>query len=59
VTGGDSQRKVEQLKTKLKEAEEKAAQYLDNWQRDKAEFINVRKRDEAGQQQFVKFANEN
>ena len=57
-TGVDHKKKIDQLKLKLKEAEEKASKHLDNWQRDKAEFINVRRRDEAAQQEFLKFANE-
>lgn len=57
-TGGDHKKKFDNLKTKLKEAEEKAASYLDSWQRDKADFINIRKRDEQAQKEFIKFANE-
>ena len=57
-TGADYQKKLGQVKDKLKEAEEKAAKYLDNWQRDKAEFVNIRKRDEAAKEDFLKFANE-
>ncbi len=57
-TGADYKKKTDQLRGRLKDAEAKAATYLDNWQRDKAEFINIRKRDEAGQQEFLKFANE-
>ncbi len=57
-TGADYQKKTDQLKAKIKELEEKAASYLDSWQRDKAEFINIRKRDESAQTEFVKFANE-
>ncbi len=34
------------LKEKLKTAEEKAKEYLDNWQRAQADFVNLRKRDE-------------
>jgi molecular chaperone GrpE len=58
VTGGDHQKKIAQVKVKLKEVEEKAASYLDNWQRDKAEFLNVRRRDQESQTEFLKFANE-
>ncbi len=57
-TGADYKKKTEQLKSKIKELEEKASSYLDSWQRDKAEFINVRKRDEQAQGEFLKFANE-
>ncbi len=58
VTGIDHKKKTDQLRVKLKEAEEKAAKYLDSWQRDKADFINIRKRDEQAQNEFLKFANE-
>jgi molecular chaperone GrpE len=58
VTGIDHKKKTDQLKARIKELETKSAEYLDNWQRDKAEFINARKRDEASQQEFLKFSNE-
>jgi molecular chaperone GrpE len=57
-TGADYKKKTDQLKVKIKELEEKASSYLDSWQRDKAEFINIRKRDEQAQGEFLKFANE-
>ncbi len=47
---------VAKLKGKLKEAEGKAKEYLDSWQRAQAEFINVRKRDEESKIDFLKFA---
>jgi molecular chaperone GrpE len=56
--GGDYKKKTDQLKAKIKELEEKANNYLESWQRDKAEFINIRKRDEQAQKEFLKFANE-
>lgn len=48
---------IKRLKDKLKEAEGKAKEYLDGWQRAQAEFVNVRKRDEEAKQEFLKFAN--
>lgn len=48
---------VKKLKGKLKEAEEKAKEYLDSWQRAQADFINLRKRDEEAKSEFLKFAN--
>ncbi len=48
--------KLKKLKEKLKEAESKAKEYLDGWQRAQAEFVNIRKRDEEGKQDFMKFA---
>jgi len=47
---------VKKLKEKLKGAEEKAREYLDSLQRAKADFVNMRKRDEKAKQEFVKFA---
>jgi molecular chaperone GrpE len=51
---GDALKKV---KEKLKAAEEKAKEYLDGWQRERAEIANARKRDEDARGEFVKFAN--
>jgi molecular chaperone GrpE len=48
--------KVKKLKEKLKAAEEKAKEYLDGWQRERAEIANARKRDEEAKQEFAKFA---
>lgn len=52
---GDNQ-VVKKLREKLKTAVEEKQQYLDGWQRDKAEFMNARKRDEEAKQEFLKFA---
>lgn len=38
------------LRSKLEEAESKAAEYLDGWQRSRAEFINFKRRQEQMQQ---------
>lgn len=56
VTGADAQAKVSKLKSEIKELQKKNAELLDSWQRDKADFINTRKRDEAEKQEFLKFA---
>jgi molecular chaperone GrpE len=48
--------KTDKLKAKIKELEKKNTELLDSWQRDKAEFINTRKRDENEKQEFLKFA---
>lgn len=47
---------VKKLREKLKTAVEEKQAYLDGWQRDKAEFMNARKRDEEAKQEFLKFA---
>ena len=54
--GGDNE--IKKLREKLAKAVEEKQQYLDNWQRDKAEFINTRKRDQESNAQFVKYAKE-
>lgn len=48
---------LKKLKEKLKEAEAKAKEYLDDLQRAKADFVNMRKRDEEDKASFVKYAN--
>lgn len=48
--------KTDKLKAKIKELEKKNAELLDSWQRDKADFVNTRKRDENDKQEFLKFA---
>jgi len=57
-TGADYKVKVDKLRARIKELEEKSIQLLDSWQRDKADFINARKRDEQAQKEFLKFAKE-
>jgi len=47
---------IKKLKEKLKNAETKAKENLDNWQRAQAEFMNLRKRDEEAKGEFLKFA---
>jgi molecular chaperone GrpE len=47
---------IKKLRSKLKDAEGKAKEHLDNWQRAQAEFVNLRKRDEEAKTEFVKFA---
>src|SRR3989344_4930973 len=49
---------VKKLKEKLKEAEAKAKEYLDGWQRAQADFVNLRKRDEEAKKEFIKFVSE-
>lgn len=50
---------IKKLKEKLKIALEEKQKYLDGWQRDKAEFINSRKRDQEDKANFMRFAEEN
>lgn len=52
----DSSDTVSKLRKKLKEAVEEKQEYLDGWQRSKADFINFKKRNEEERQGFIKFA---
>lgn len=50
---------VKKLRAQLKKALAEKQEYLTGWQKDKAEFVNARKRDQDAQKDFVKFSNEN
>jgi molecular chaperone GrpE len=58
VTGADFQKKYNTLKGTVKELEAKASEYLNGWQRDKADFINLRKKDEEIKKGIVSLAKE-
>ena len=50
---------VESLKQSLAEAQQKSEEYLANWQRAQADFINYKRRTEEERQDFNRFANAN
>lgn len=50
------QDQVKRLREKLKVAIAEKQKYLDNWQRDKAEFVNARKRDEERNIEHLQYA---
>ncbi len=50
---------IKKLREKNKKLETEKQDYLTGWQKDKAEFINARKRDEEDRKKFISFANEN
>lgn len=52
------QQTVKKLREKLKKATAEKQEYLTGWQKDKAEFLNARKRDKETNEQFIKYANE-
>src|SRR3989344_170549 len=56
VMGGEFKAKVDKLRLRIKELEKKNMELLDGWQRDKAEFVNSRKRDEEAKKEFLKFS---
>ncbi|MFH0803529.1 MAG: nucleotide exchange factor GrpE [Candidatus Tagabacteria bacterium] len=51
------QEKINKIQEKLKKCQELKEEYLDGWQRAKADLINARKDDERRNQEFLKFAN--
>lgn len=53
------QKKIEKLRKKLKKAEEEKREYLDGWQRAKADFINFKKRTEESKKELAKYSSEN
>ncbi len=50
---------IKKLREKLKLALAEKQEYLTNWQKDKADFLNIRKRDKEERENFIKFSNEN
>lgn len=59
VAEENAQETIKKLRAKLKEAQAKSQEYLDGWQRVKADFLNAKKRDEEAQKEFRKYATEN
>lgn len=49
---------LKKLKEELKQVKQEKMDMLTNWQKDKAEFINARKRDEEAKQEIIKFSNQ-
>ena len=58
VAEESAQEAIKNLREKLKKALAEKQEYLTGWQRDKADFINARKRDEETQKDYIKYANE-
>ena len=56
VTGADYKQKTDKLRARIKELEKKNAELLDAWQRDKADFVNARRRSDEEKKEFAKFA---
>ena len=50
---------IKLLRQKLREITQEKQEYLDGWQRLKADFVNFKKREEEGKEEFIKFAREN
>ncbi len=56
VSEESQQETIKNLREKLKKAIAEKQEYLTGWQKDKAEFLNARKRDEASAREYIKFA---
>jgi len=55
----DPKEKITKLKEKIKKLEIEKAEYMDGWQRERADFINFKKRADEEKKEYIKFANEN
>ncbi len=49
---------LKKLREKIKKLTAEKQEYLDGWQRSKADFVNARKRDEESRKEFLTFAKE-
>jgi molecular chaperone GrpE len=54
---GQPEDELEDVRKRLEEAEAQAAEYLDGWQRARAEFANFKKRQEADRSRMIALAN--
>src|SRR5581483_10539477 len=55
----EPQDQLKKLREKLKKCVEEKQEYLDGWQRERAQLANLRKQEEKERKEFIKFANEN
>ena len=53
----NEEQQPEELSQSLAEAREKAEEYLSNWQRTQADFVNYKRRSELDKEELGKFAN--
>lgn len=54
--GENPQQIIKKLREKLKKTEEEKKEYLDGWQRMRADYANARKEDDARRGEIIKFA---
>lgn len=50
---------VKKIRQKLKKCEQEKQEYLEGWQRTKADFVNNQKQNEKEKEEFIKFATQN
>lgn len=55
----DPKEKLEKLKEKIKKLEAEKSEYMNGWQRERADFVNFKKRNDEEKKDYIKFANEN
>lgn len=56
--GSSPEDKIKKLREKLRQTEKEKQEYLDGWQRAKADFVNFKKREADSKEEFTKFARE-
>jgi molecular chaperone GrpE len=54
----DCEVKLKKVKEELKQVKSEKQEYLDGWQRAKADLVNYKKRSEEDKKDFIKYANE-
>ncbi len=54
--GDSSQAKIHQLKEKLKQCEKEKQEYLDGWQRSRADYLNLQREEESRRGEIKKYA---
>jgi molecular chaperone GrpE len=57
ATAGEEHRRLESLRAELEQAQARANEYLDGWQRARAEFANYKKRVEAEREELRRASN--
>lgn len=55
----DPKEKIAKLKEKIKKLTAEKDEYMNGWQRERADFVNYKKRSEEERKKYIKFANEN
>jgi molecular chaperone GrpE len=55
----DPKEKIAKLKEKIKKLTAEKDEYMNGWQRERADFVNFKKRAEEERKDYIKFANEN
>lgn len=54
--GGEAKKTIAKLRERLKKAESEKQEYLNSWQKTRADYVNSRKNDEEERRSFAKFA---